>query len=58
MQTRIRDDGFDAALCPLCGVLLRDDAGALVCSEHGVIHPRPTGVVMPPEFDGPDFHQP
>ncbi|MFB7843650.1 hypothetical protein [Microbacterium sp. NPDC056052] len=57
MQNAIQDDGFVSAVCPLCGVMLRDEGGALACPEHGVIHPRPTGVVMPPEFDGPDFDQ-
>ena len=57
MQTAIQDDGLGAALCPHCSVVLRDEAGALVCPEHGVIIPRPTGVVMPLDFDGPEFHQ-
>ncbi|MFB7844840.1 hypothetical protein [Microbacterium sp. NPDC056052] len=57
MQTAIEDDGFVSEVCPLCGVVLRDEGGALVCPEHGVVHARPTGVVMPPELDGPDFHQ-
>lgn len=57
MQTAIQDDGLGAAICPLCSVLLRDEGGALVCPEHGVIVPRPTGIVMPPEFDGPDIHE-
>ncbi|MGN7861432.1 hypothetical protein ACTJI8_12700 [Microbacterium sp. 22303] len=56
MQSGIQDDGLGAEVCPICGVVLRDEGGALACPEHGVIVPRPTGVVMPAEFDGPDFH--
>lgn len=47
---------FGAPTCPDCGIVLRDERGALLCPECGWAIPAPN-VTMPPDFDGPDFHQ-
>ncbi|MDQ4214057.1 hypothetical protein [Microbacterium capsulatum] len=56
MQTQIQHDRLGDLVCPECLILLRPERDGFVCPEHGLIIPAPD-VEMPPEFEGPDFHQ-
>ncbi|MDR6867707.1 ribosomal protein S27AE [Microbacterium resistens] len=54
MHTDLGDPAFDAATCPDCGVLLRDQDGGLVCPACGWTIDA-GDVVVPAAFDGPDI---
>lgn len=41
--------------CPHCNIVMRDRPGKSTCPECGYSEPH-EAVTMPPEFDGPDFH--
>jgi len=50
----LSDPAFDAPGCPDCGVVLRDDAGALRCPQCAfTIDSEDTAT--PPSFIGPDL---
>lgn len=41
--------------CPHCNIAVRDSHGSSTCLECVFSEPH-VGFTMPPDFDGPDFH--